>query len=190
MIKAISKFLSALILTLLIAALAVFAAPRLFGIKMYNVISGSMEPGYKIGTLVYAVPTDFERIKVGDVVTFMLAGSKVATHRVVEIDAAGKSVITKGDANKIADQATQYRNIIGVVRFSIPKVGAALEYVSSPQGRIVSLSSLIILILLTFLAGVNSKSETPAAKGSEKVASLALGKQTPPPGWARKKRLQ
>ncbi len=114
------------ILSLLFACLLL---PRFFNVRLYSVMTGSMEPAYKVGDLIYAVPTDIEKIKAEDVITFKAdGGSMFVTHRVVEVDYEGKRLFTKGDANNTQDgYPVDYRNVIGVVRFSIPKVGRFLN---------------------------------------------------------------
>ena len=56
--------------------------PGFWGLHCYTVTSGSMEPSIPIGSAVYVKACSFERIKVGQVVTFTLAGSALTvTHR-------------------------------------------------------------------------------------------------------------
>lgn len=159
--KLIGKILSLLLPIALIVALLLFGAPRLFGVKMFNVISGSMRPTYEIGDLVYAVPTKAEKIKDGDVITFVLGESlKVATHRVVKADIENQQYYTKGDANSNEDGApVLYQNVVGVVRFSLPKVGGVLEYAGTPTGRIISITALIALIFLTMILNIGAGSD-------------------------------
>lgn len=119
---------------ILIASLlfACFVLPRFLNIHLYSVQTGSMEPAYKVGDLLYAVPTAFEKIKAKDVITFKAQGGVMVTHRVMEINYQDGLLFTKGDANNIEDgYPVEYRNVIGVVRFSIPKVGSFLTLLSS-----------------------------------------------------------
>ncbi len=82
--------------------------------------------------MLYAVPTAFEKIKAKDVITFKAQGGVMVTHRVMEINYQDGLLFTKGDANNIEDgYPVEYRNVIGVVRFSIPKVGSFLTLLSS-----------------------------------------------------------
>ena len=60
---------------------------RVVGFSPYTVLSGSMEPTYSVGDLIYVKTVDPDSIKVGDPITFV-ANEKlvVATHRVVAVD--------------------------------------------------------------------------------------------------------
>ncbi|MCL2461442.1 MAG: signal peptidase I [Defluviitaleaceae bacterium] len=192
--RILGKIISSLILIVLLAALAVFGLPRLFGVKMFNVTSGSMTPAYKVGSVVYAFPAKFDEIKVGDVISFMLNADTVATHRVTQIDIENQAFTTKGDANGDPDgKAVSYQNVIGVVRFSLPKIGWTLEYLSTAKGRVMSVAGLIVLILLTAIININigpGKSKSKSGEG-KKIAKRREGQPgtagvTPPPGWGKK----
>ena len=81
--------LAALACVLLAVALA---APRVLGLTPFVVLSGSMEPTYPVGSLVYVRSVDASELRVGDPVTFTLEGREaVATHRVIEVDAESAS---------------------------------------------------------------------------------------------------
>ena len=142
------------ILTILItiAALAVII-PRVFGIRTFGVLSGSMEPAYPTGSLVYAVPQKQENIKIGDAITYVLNAQKtVVTHRVVDINPETRDYIVKGDANPVADAGeVNYKNVIGVVKFHIPLAGYAVSFALTLQGRIIVITLIIVLILLMIL---------------------------------------
>ena len=142
------------ILTVLItiAALAVII-PRVFGIRAFGVLSGSMEPVYPTGSLVYAVPQKQENIKIGDAVTYVLPAQKtMVTHRVVNINSETRDYIVKGDANPLADAGeVNYENVIGVVKFHIPLAGYAVDFALTLQGRMIVITLMIVLILLMIL---------------------------------------
>lgn len=59
-----------IITTILVIAVAVFvillAGVRLVGLKPYAVLSGSMEPEYPVGSLLYVKNVDINKLKVGD----------------------------------------------------------------------------------------------------------------------------
>lgn len=59
-----------IITTILVIAVAVFvillAGVRLVGLKPYAVLSGSMEPEYSVGSLLYVKNVDINKLKVGD----------------------------------------------------------------------------------------------------------------------------
>lgn len=60
---------------------------RLVGLTPFTVLSGSMEPAYHVGSLIYVKETDPAKIEVGDPITYVVNEDLlVSTHRVVEID--------------------------------------------------------------------------------------------------------
>ena len=165
------------ILVLLLAA-AVFL-PMLFGARLYTVRTGSMEPAYPVGTMVFVAPVDAEKLEEGDVITFRLEGGAVVTHRVVENDRQNKQLRTKGDNNNIEDAApVGYSNVIGRVAFGIPEAGKIFLRLNTRGGRIalsivVVGAALIILINRIFGGGDDdggddddeSEEETPVSDG-------------------------
>jgi signal peptidase I len=56
--KKIASTVSTIILILLIVLGLMLAVPRLFGIKLFTVLSGSMEPALSVGDLIYVKPVD------------------------------------------------------------------------------------------------------------------------------------
>jgi len=86
-------------LVIVVVLFAVFLmGSRLMGLQVFNVISGSMEPTYSVGDLLYVKTVDPDSVKVGDPITFVLNEDLVvATHRVVGIDSEKRHFTTKGD---------------------------------------------------------------------------------------------
>lgn len=160
----------------LIAVVALFALAlvgvRLVGLAPYTVLSGSMEPTYHVGSLLYVKKVDYTTIQVGDPITFMLDEDTVATHRVIEVvpDAEDATVLrfrTKGDNNTIDDGnvGVHYKNVIGTPVFTIPYLGYVANYVQNPPGRYVSIAAAAILLLLVFLPDIfadDGKKKKPA----------------------------
>ncbi len=133
--------------------------PRLFGVQEFNVLTGSMTPDYPIGTLVFVQPKEPAALRPGEVVSVVMNEDlDVLTHRVVSNNYDDKTITTKGDANNSNDAPVLYENVIGVVCFSIPYVGAVVDYITNdPTGRIVGIGVLIAVLVLTFLAeGISS----------------------------------
>ena len=130
---------------------------RLAGLQVFTVLSGSMEPTYHTGSLIYVKKVDPYTIKEGQPITFMLDENTVATHRVVGIvpDEEDPTVIrfrTKGDANEAEDGSlVHYKNVIGTPVFSIPKLGYLANYIQHPPGTYVAVSAGAAVLLLMFL---------------------------------------
>ncbi len=161
--KTIRSILGTLIIAFLSAACVLFVLPRAFGVQLYCILSGSMEPAYRLNDLIYTVPVECEELRTGDTISFAIAGTNaIVTHRVVENDTAQRHVFTKGDANAAADSApVPYENVKGLVRFRIPGVGAILMMLSSKIGKIISITvgAAIILISMIFAVGANDQEQ-------------------------------
>ena len=148
-----TTILVALVVLLAIALVGV----RLVGLQVFTVLSGSMEPAYHTGSLIYVKDIDPAEIKAGQVITFMLNENTVATHRVVEVipDAEDASVLrfrTKGDANDTVDGSlVHYKNVIGTPIFTIPYLGYIANYIQKPPGLYIAISVGAIILLLVFL---------------------------------------
>ena len=159
--------------TVLVSLVVIFAVflmgTRLMGYQVFNVVSGSMEPTYSVGDLLYVKEVDPDGIKVGDPITFVLNQDLVvATHRVVEIDAEGRRFYTKGDANETADAApVHFNNVIGVPQFSIPLLGYVSDYIQHPPGTYVAIGVVVVLLALAFLPDFMKKKETVAETGEK-----------------------
>ncbi len=117
------------------------------GFKSLVVLSGSMEPSIKTGSVVVTKPA--ESYSVGDVVTINKKLGEVdhVTHRIVEKE--GRRVVTKGDANDSPDnwQLTT-GDIQGRVLFSVPYLGYAVNFAKSQRGFFLLVILPAILIIL------------------------------------------
>ena len=102
------------ILAVLFAVLLMGA--RLLGFRVYNIISGSMEPVYNRGDLVYVQPVkNISQLKVGDVISYVQNEELVVvTHRIVRIDPEQNRVHTKGETNDTEDPPVHFNNVIGL----------------------------------------------------------------------------
>lgn len=114
-----------------IALYAVVEIPILFGYRPLIVLSGSMEPSYKVGSLLYYHEVDKEDIKIDDVITFKIEEDKNVTHRVIAIE--GEKYKTKGDANTVEDSwLINYSDIKGKVsKITIPYIGFYINFVNT-----------------------------------------------------------
>ena len=150
------------VLVVLIVLCAVFLmGSRLMGYQVFTIISGSMEPEYNVGDLIYVKKVDPQDIKVGDDITFILNEDLViATHRVVRIDAENQHFYTKGLANEIEDSdPVHFNNVIGVPKFSIAKLGYVSNFIQNPPGTYITIGLGVLLILIVFLPDIISKKE-------------------------------
>ena len=162
--RILNVFTSILVaLCVLIAVLLV--GVRLVGYQVYTVLSGSMEPTYHTGSLIYVKSVDYRDIQSGDVITFMMDEDTVATHRVVQVipdeeDPAVLRYQTKGDANDAIDGSlVHYKNVIGCPVFTIPYMGYVANYIQNPPGTYIAISAGAILLLLVFLPDLFQEDE-------------------------------
>ena len=158
-LKKIWNIVSTALVVIMVLCAVFLMGSRVMGYQCFTVISGSMEPKYSVGDLIYVKKVDANTIKVGDDITFILNEDLVvATHRVVRIDAENQRLYTKGLANEIEDSdPVHFNNVIGVPKFSIPKLGYVSDFVQNPPGMYITIGVGIILILAVFLPDMIGK---------------------------------
>ena len=150
--------------TVLVVIVVIFAillaGVRLFGVQVYSVISGSMEPEYPVGSLIYVKKIDPTEIEVNDVITYVLPNDTPSTHRVIRIDEENQLFYTKGDANKTEDGAPgHFKTLIGTPVFKIPLLGYIAYYIQHPPGMYIAIAAGAILLILVFLPDLFQKDE-------------------------------
>ncbi len=178
MSKGIKKICSVLSTVLVIVAVLLAVAlvgVRVVGYTPYTILSGSMEPTYHVGSLIYVKKVDTSTLEAGDPITFALSEDTIATHRIVEVvpDEEDASVIrfrTKGDANETVDGAlVHYKNVLGKPVFTIPYLGYVADYIQHPPGMYTAIAAGVILLLLVFVPDMfddekKKKKDEPAAE--------------------------
>ena len=158
----------------LVAAVVVLAVllagVRLVGITPYVVLSGSMEPTYPVGSLVYVRSADPEDVEVGDAITFVLNEDLVvATHRVIGIDRENQHFYTKGDANDTADGSpVHFNNLIGKPLFCIPGLGYFSAWVTEPPGTYVTACAGAVLLVLVFLPDLLDRADAADRRAADR----------------------
>ncbi len=136
-------------LVLLLAA--VLLLPKLFGLQELAVISGSMAPKIPTGSMVYVRSVRPESLCPGDVCTYQLADSDIlVTHRVMDTDQTSQTLVTRGDANEMADAEISFGQVVGRVEFHLPYVGWFALCVQSPMGLML-LGGATVWAALSFL---------------------------------------
>ncbi len=179
--KAWSIVSSVLVALVVILALLLVGA-RLVGLQVFTVLSGSMEPTYHTGSLIYVKKVDPYTITEGTPITFMLDENTIATHRVVGIvpDEDDPTVIrfrTKGDANEAEDGSlVHYKNVIGTPIFSIPYLGYAADYIQHPPGMYIAISAGALLLLLMFIPDIFADDGKSKKAGRRKKDEKALSR--------------
>lgn len=129
------SIISTIVLAVLVILLIAFGGVRLFGLTPYMVTSGSMEPEYPVGSLIYVKEVPPEQIDVGDVITFRLTdGQTVATHQVYEADRAQEEFRTQGINNRDSEgnilhdaEPVKYTSVLGCPVTVIPYLGYYID---------------------------------------------------------------
>ena len=164
-IKRIWNWISSILVAAVVLLAVALVGVRIVGLQPYVVLSGSMEPTYPVGSLIYVKSTDYKQLKVGDPITFLVSEDTVATHRIIEVlpdedDPNTIRYFTQGDANDAPDgSSVHYKNIIGKPVFSIPYLGYVSNYIQAPPGKYVAISGCALLMLLVFLPDIFVKDE-------------------------------
>lgn len=171
-LKKILNTITTIIVVIAVLLAIALVGVRLIGLQVYSVLSGSMEPAYPVGSLIYVKAVDCKELKVGDPITYRLDEDTVVTHRIIEvlIDEEDPDTIryfTQGDANDIPDATSvHYKNILGTPVFAIPYMGYVSNYIQNPPGMYVAISAGAILLMLVFLPDLFSD-EKPGKKQTE-----------------------
>ena len=162
-IVALSKIISSAIYFIIAIFMATILIPFVIGYKPVVVLSGSMEPAYPVGSIIYYKPLDFNDIKVGDAITFKLGGGALATHRVIEKDSEKQEFTTKGDNNTSADiKPVSYESVVGRTGgIFIPYIGFISTYIK----KIPIVIMLGIVLIICSMLSSSKEKERRICKG-------------------------
>ncbi|MUK89069.1 signal peptidase I [Ornithinibacillus sp. L9] len=136
---------------LVISTKASGGEPEIMGYQLKTVLSGSMEPDIKTGSIIAVKPAgDMKRFKENDVITFMEEDGKLITHRVTEVIQSGDNVMyrTKGDNNNAEDlNPVLSENVVAeYTGVTIPYLGYLVNLAQSQNGAFLLLIPGFILI--------------------------------------------
>jgi signal peptidase I len=150
-----------LVIAFIITAFTVITSNTdlLLGIRSYTVLTGSMEPNLRTGSIIYTVKN--LGYNLNDIITFKTAGDVLVTHRVVRIENNGEvQYVTKGDANSINDSTKLTADrIVGKTYFSIPYIGRIAGMLKTPEGLFTVVFLPAILIVLMELWNIKKEIE-------------------------------
>lgn len=176
--RALGAFVSGVVLTVLaVLALVMIVAPAVMRAAPYTVLTGSMDPTMPPGSLVVTRPTPVEDIQTGDVITYQLRSGEpeVVTHRVIGTgwNATGDvMLVTKGDANDVADEPVRTEQVRGVVAYDVPYLGYLNTWVGQNRPDWVSqviAGGLFVYALLLVISAVREK-RTPGPQDDPTTA--------------------
>ena len=160
LLKKIWNWLTTLAVVFAVLLAMLLAGARIVGLQVYTVLSGSMEPNYHVGSIIYVKDVDPATLQVGDAISFMISETTVATHRIIEVipDKDEPNVIrfrTKGDNNDIADtNPVHCNNVLGKVVGTVPLLGYVSDFVQHPPGTFIALGAAFLIILAVFVPDI------------------------------------
>lgn len=167
----VASIVSTIVLVALLVLVVAFAGVRLAGLTPYAVLSGSMEPLYPVGSLIYVQDVDPVTIQPGDSVTFEKGDGVVATHQAYEVDADAQEIRTQGIANINTDgsvmhdaEPVSFSSVIGVPVACVPLLGYVNSFVTSTVGTFVVVAGAVVAVALSVFAGRSKGRPVPASK--------------------------
>lgn len=176
--KRVVEYLGSILAILLILAAAfTYVAPHL-GWRVDIVVSGSMEPELKVGSLAITHPVDPEDIAVGDIITFNPRGvtlnENMVSHRVVNVNRNSPLYFeTKGDANAQVDPFTvPARNLVGRVDFHTPYLGYVAQFLRTTLGFVLGLVLPGLVVIFMYIRSVR---QALRAEKEKKLSKAATG---------------
>ncbi|MGM0843546.1 MAG: signal peptidase I SipW [Bacillota bacterium] len=153
--KKITKILSNIVtwilgLTLIFMVFVVISSkasggePQFLGYQLKTVLSGSMEPTFKTGSIISVKPVeDTTSLEKGDVITYMQQDHSIVTHRITDVIKNGDNTMyqTKGDNNADLDtNPVLAQNVLGkYTGFTIPYLGYFIDFAKSSKGTAILL---------------------------------------------------
>ena len=154
-IQKIFRILSYLCYTL-IGIYVLICAPYIIKYKPLVVLTGSMEPTFHVGSIIYYKQVPQEELNVGDIITFKYDDT-IISHRINQI--SGTLYETKGDANNTADQRRiSYNEILGKdTTFCIPYLGFFVKFINDNMYLLIIVA--IILVSDFILSNICNKNK-------------------------------
>jgi signal peptidase I len=185
--KKVLSIISSLVTTLLflllifmvfvvISSKASGGEPQLLGYQLKTVLSGSMEPSFKTGSIIAVKPVeDASKLAKGDVITYQQQDGNLVTHRITDVINQKDQTMyqTKGDNNKDFDsQLVLSQNVVGkYTNFTVPYLGYFIDFAKSSKGMAILLILPGVLLLgysvitiMTALKEIDSKTPSKTEK--------------------------
>lgn len=177
--KKVWNITTSILVGLVVLVAIALVGVRLVGITPYTILSGSMEPNYPTGSLIYVKEANTSELEAGEVITFMMDEDTIATHRIVNVvpDEEDPSTLrfeTQGDANEHPDSTlVHWKNVIGTPVFCIPYLGYFVSYIQSPPGLYIGICAGAFILLLFFLPDLFGSDDEEKAEKQRKQAATA-----------------
>lgn len=207
-VTAVFDLLFFLFIFLMLGGAAIFTISEkndksFYGYRFYEVYTNSMRKtqedqkgNFVAGDMIIVKIEDPEKIKVGDIITFVpnqQSPDTYLTHRVVAKEEPEKTeqeivdgevqisehypvFTTQGDANNKSDPPVRGDRVIGVVQFSIPKAGTGLKFIrENTIPVLVMVVSFFLLVIL--LRQYFAPEKEDASEPKKRYDSLSTSKR-------------
>ena len=166
-IKKIFKIIKGIINTIIVAVvlsfvlivcLQRFSNNRIsfFNYRIFKVVTGSMEPKYKIGDILIAKETEPSKIKIGDSISYLAQKGEirnnVVTHEVVNITKSenGEYLFhSKGLVNLVEDPVVHESQLYGVVVYKTKLLSFVRRIISTDIGMLLLIIIPILYIIIS-----------------------------------------
>lgn len=181
-IRAIWEVIRTLLTIFLLIFLALILTQRISnnkiaiaGCRIFNVVTESMVPDYKVGDTILTITTDPSQIKVGDDITYLGAEEsfkdRIVTHRVISVEKNEDGLYifqTKGIANDVVDPKINQTQIFGKVVYKLKSI----SYINGIIGNLYGMYFAIflplgILMFIEFVGYRKDKEEQEEKKNQE-----------------------
>ncbi len=158
--RRVLNFIGMMLMVAVIAATIPLNVPKWCGLQIFEVLTGSMEPVYPVGSVVYVKEAKADEIKEEDAITYTLGTNSeyVMTHRVTQIFKDEQAFMTKGDANETEDmEKVPFTRLIGRPVFCIPYLGFVSDYFHTAMGKAACACIFIAALLMWLFAEFQSR---------------------------------
>ena len=171
-LKRIFRIIKAIVNTIIVLAVVSFALIvclqrfsdnkiSFLNYRIFTVVTGSMEPKYKIGDVLIAKDKDPSKVKIGDAISYLATKGEVknnvVTHEVVNItkDENGKYLFhTKGLTNLIEDPIVQEEQLYGVVVRKLQLLSLVRKIISTDIGMLLFIIIPILYIIVSEMVAI------------------------------------
>lgn len=163
-----------IILSLIVLSQRIFGSNKsFFGYRIFNIITSSMQPELKVGDIILVKETDYDKIKIGDNITYKGMSEdlkdKIVTHKVKNIiEENGKKIFyTKGINSDTVDPAVYEEQVYGVVKYKFIILSFIHSIITSKLGFIFFIVIPLLYILVMEIK--NMIDEKKKAEIKEKI---------------------
>lgn len=115
---------------------------NIFGYSLFQVKTGSMSGTIEIGDIIVVKLT--KDVSENDIITYEKE-QMLITHRIIEKQE--NSIITKGDANNVADEPIASQEVIGKVVYTIRNIEIWKQVLKTPEVYTLMATTLILFVI-------------------------------------------